>query len=82
MLDGGQIEPSERWINAVLRRLSWIERFDDSLCLLGNQQWFSTMDLASGYLQVAMSPEAKCKASFVTNEGLFQSRGLRRRSKD
>ena len=30
-------------------------RIDDSLWLLGNQQWFSTMDLASGYWQVAMS---------------------------
>ena len=42
--------------------------------LLGKQQWFSTMDLASGYWQVAMSPEAKRKAAFVTNEGLFQFR--------
>ena len=32
------------------------------------------MDLASGYWQVAMSPEAKRKAAFVTNEGLFQFR--------
>ena len=47
---------------------------DDSLRLLGNQQWFSTMDLASGYWQVAMSPEAKRKAAFVTNEGLFHFR--------
>ena len=47
-------------------------RIDDSLRLLGNQQWFSTMDLASGYWQVAMSPEAKRKSAFVTNEGLFQ----------
>ena len=47
---------------------------NDSLQLLGNQQWFSTMDLASGCLQVAMSPEAKRKAAFVTNEGLFQFR--------
>ena len=45
------------------------------LCdLLGNQQWFSTMDLASGYWQVAMSPDAQKKAAFVTNEGLFQFR--------
>ena len=43
-------------------------------CLLGNQLWFSTMDFASGYWQVAMSPEAKRKAAFVTNEGLFQFR--------
>ena len=32
------------------------------------------MDLASGYWQVAMSPEAKRKAAFVTNEGFFQFR--------
>ena len=49
-----------------------LPRIDDSLRLLGNQQWFSTMDLASGYWQVAMSPQAKQKAAFVTNEGLFQ----------
>ena len=51
-----------------------LPRIDDSLRLLGNQQWFSSMDLASGYWQVAMSPEAKKKAAFVTNEGLFQFR--------
>ena len=51
-----------------------LPRIDDSLRLLGNQQWFSKMDLASGYWQVAMSPEAKRKAAFVTNEGLFQFR--------
>ena len=31
-----------------------LPRIDDSLRLLGNQQWFSTMDLASGYWQVAI----------------------------
>ena len=36
-----------------------LPRIDDSLRLLGNQQWFSTMDLASGYWQVAMSVDAK-----------------------
>ena len=51
-----------------------LPRIDDSLHLLGNQQWFSTMDLASGYWQLAMSPEAKRKAAFVRNEGLFQFR--------
>ena len=51
-----------------------IEPSDDSLRLVGNPQWFSTMDLASGYWQVAMSQDAKHKAAFVTNEGLFQFR--------
>ena len=54
-----------------------LPRIDDSLRLLGNQQWFSTMDLASGYWQVAMSPEAKWKAAFVTNEGLVSGHAVR-----
>ena len=32
------------------------------------------MNLASGYWQIAMSPDAKRKTVFVTNEGLFQFR--------
>ena len=44
-----------------------LPRIDDSLYLLGSQQWFSTMDLASGYWQVVMS-------AFVTHEGLYQFR--------
>ena len=64
-----------RRLNAMTIKDAYpLPRIDDSLRLLGNQQWFSTMDLASGYWQVAMSPEAKRKAAFVTNEGLFQFR--------
>ena len=51
-----------------------LPRIDDSIRLLGNQQWFSTMELASGYWQVAMSADAKWKVAFVTHEGLFQFR--------
>ena len=62
-------------LNALTTKDAYpLPRIDDSLRLLGNQQWFSTMDLASGYWQVAMSPDAKRKAAFVTNEGLFQFR--------
>ena len=64
-----------RRLNALTTKDAYpLPRIDDSLRLRGNQQWFSTMDLASGYWQVAMSPEAKRKAAFVTNEGLFQFR--------
>ena len=62
-----------RRLNALTTKDAY-PRIDDSLRLLGNQQWFSTMDIASGYWQVAMSPDAKRKAAFVTNEGLFQFR--------
>ena len=51
-----------------------LPRIDDSRQLLGKQQWFSMMDLASVYWQVAMSLEAKRKAAFVMNEGLFKFR--------
>ena len=51
-----------------------LPHIDDSLRLLGRQQWFSTMDLASGYWQVAMSQDASRKAAFVTHAALFQFR--------
>ena len=64
-----------RRLNALTTKDAYpLPRIDDSLRLLGNQKWFSTMDLASRYWQVPMSPEAKRKAAFVTNEGLFQFR--------
>ena len=64
-----------RWLNALTTKDAYpLPQNDDSLRLLGNQQWFSMMDLASGYWQVTMSPEANRKAEFVTNEGLFQFR--------
>ena len=64
-----------RRLNALTTKDAYpLPRIDDSLRLLGNQQWFSTMDLTTGYWQVAMSPEAKRKAAFVMNEGLFQIR--------
>ena len=50
-----------------------LPRIDDSLRLLDNQQWFSTMDLASGCWQVVMSADTKRKAAFVTHEGLYHS---------
>ena len=64
-----------RWLNATTVKDAYpLPRIDDSLHLLGHQQWFSTMDLASGYWQVAMSPEASQKVVFVTHAGLFQFR--------
>ena len=62
-----------RRVNAATVKDAYpLPRIDDSLRLLGRQQWFSTMDLASDYWQVAMSPDTSRKAAFVTHEGLFQ----------
>ena len=51
--------------------LPWI---DDTLDMLAGKQWFSTLDLASGYYQVSLSQEARVKTAFATHSGLFQFR--------
>ena len=35
-----------------------LPRIDDTLDMLAGKKWFSTLDLASGYWQVSLSPEA------------------------
>ena len=49
-----------------------LPRIDDTLDMLAGKRWFSTLDLASGYWQVSLSPEARCKTVFATHSGLFQ----------
>ena len=49
-----------------------LPRIDDTLDMLAGKQWFSTLDLASGYWQVSLSQEARNKTSFATHSGLFQ----------
>ena len=64
-----------RWLSAYTVKDAYpLHQIDDSLRLMGRQEWFSTMDLASSYWQVAMSPDASRKAAFVTHAGLFQFR--------
>ena len=49
-----------------------LPRIDDTLDMLAGRRWFSTLELASGYWQVSLSPEARCKTAFATHSGLFQ----------
>ena len=51
-----------------------LPRIDDTLDMLAGKRWFSTLDLASSYWQVSLSPEARCKTAFATHSGLFQFR--------
>ena len=51
-----------------------LPRIDDTLDMLAGKQWFSTFDLASGYWQVSLSPDARCKTAFATHSGLFRFR--------
>ena len=37
-----------------------LPRIDDTLDILAGERWFSTLDLASGYWQVSLSPEFYC----------------------
>ena len=49
-----------------------LPRVDDTLDSLSGAQWFSTIDLASGYWQVEVAEEDKEKKAFSTPFGLFQ----------
>ena len=51
-----------------------LPRIDDTLDTLGEAQWFSTLDLASGYWQVGVDPADREKTAFATPDGLYQFR--------
>ena len=62
-----------RKLNAVTQKDSYpLPRIDESLDALGRAQYFSTLDLASGYWQIGLSEDAKQKSAFCTASGLFQ----------
>ena len=46
-----------------------LPRIDDTLDMLAGKRWFSTLDLASGYWQVSLSPDAQCKTAYATHSG-------------
>ena len=45
---------------------------DDTLDMLASKQWFSTLNLASGYWQVALPQEVRVKTAFAMHSSLFQ----------
>ena len=51
-----------------------LPRIDDTLDSLGGSQWFSTLDLKSGYWQVEMDSNDKEKTEFGVAGGLWQFR--------
>ncbi|KFD62870.1 hypothetical protein M514_24910 [Trichuris suis] len=62
-----------RKLNDVTRKNAHpLPRIDDTLLSLGGAQWFPTLDLASGFWQVAVRPEDREKTAFCTPTGLYQ----------
>ena len=62
-----------RKLNEVTQKDSYpLPRIDDSLDALRGSQWFSCLDLASGYWQVTMDSKDKEKTAFVTTHGFYQ----------
>lgn len=53
-----------------------LPRIEESLDALANAQWFSTLDLASGYNQVPVAEEDRAKTAFCTPFGLFEWRRM------
>ena len=53
-----------------------LPRIDEALDSVAGSSWFSSLDLRSGYWQVPLAPEARPKAAFITNRGLWQFKVL------
>ena len=63
-----------RRLNFLTRKDAYpLPRIDTSLDSLGNNKWFSTIDLASGYWQCLVEEKDKPKTAFSCHKGLFQS---------
>ncbi len=62
-----------RKLNDVTRKDAYpLPRIDDTLDALRCSQYFSTLDLYSGYWQVEMDQQDIDKTAFVTRQGLFR----------
>ena len=62
-----------RKVNSVTHKDAYpLPRVDDTLDTLSVSNWFSTIDLKSGYWKVEMAPEDREKTAFCTQEGLFE----------
>jgi hypothetical protein len=62
-----------RRLNKVTVSEIWpLPRIDDILDCLLRSKWFSTLDLKSGYYQVAMSPQSISETAFITPNGHYE----------
>ena len=62
-----------RRLNAVTTPDAYpLPRIDESLDALRGSRYFSTIDLVSGYWQIAMDPADRAKTAFTTPMGLYE----------
>ncbi|XP_048084297.1 uncharacterized protein LOC125284405 [Alosa alosa] len=62
-----------RKLNAVTHKDAYpLPRVEESLTSLKKAEWYSTLDLASGYWQVEVLPADKEKTAFATPLGLYE----------
>ena len=62
-----------RKLNAVTRKDSYpLPRIDDALDALSGSKYFTTLDLQSGYHQVAMDTDSIEKTAFISHAGLYE----------
>ena len=62
-----------RKLNAITKLDVYpLPRIDDSLDLLANTKYLTSLDLASGYWQVGMEPASQEKTAFITYSGLYE----------
>lgn len=62
-----------RRLNSMTVKDSYpLPNIEDTLGALGGCKYFCTMDLASGFWQVPMKEEDKCKTAFSTRTGLYE----------
>lgn len=62
-----------RKLNGVTKKDVYpLPRTSDLLDALQGAQYFSTLDLLSGYWQIPLAESAKEKTAFITNTGLYQ----------
>jgi hypothetical protein len=64
-----------RKVNSLTKRDAYpLPRIDDCLDCLAGAQWFCTLDLSSGYWQIAMEDADKAKTAFTAPRGHYQFR--------
>ena len=62
-----------RKLNQITKKNSYpLPLIDDILALLGKAKFFASLDLKSGYWQVAMDEKDKEKTAFACHKGLFE----------